>query len=91
MKRIFECDRCKVKVTMPSEAPPSNQMNGWIRLLFMRNNLTICPSCAHELKRFLGGMEIKKLLEVKTHLIKDASEVTGIHDFTDGKDPVGFV
>jgi len=67
MKEMYICDRCGADLTIPISKPSLDHMKrlGWIKIPFRRKDLTICPHCAHELKRFFGGCEIKKLVRGK--------------------------
>jgi len=66
VEKVYKCDRCKVKHTILTDLFPDNLKHlGWIRLLFRGKNLTLCPACASELKRFLGGSGIVELRKQK--------------------------
>ena len=59
------CTRCKAEVSVRVDAQGVVMRNlGWMDLhtyYSALNDFTLCPHCAHELKRFLAGCEIKKL------------------------------
>jgi len=60
----LSCKRCKAKRTASLDISSGvAELLGWVTIdtFAALGQFDLCPHCAHELKRFLAGCEIKKL------------------------------
>ena len=66
------CTRCPAEISVNPEVEVETKHRlGWVDFRTYRwhngalNNVTLCPHCVHELKRFLAGHAISAVKEVK--------------------------
>jgi len=55
------CERCKAEVLLNTDTLIEICRLGWVYVGIYLNDsddITLCPHCLHELKRFLGGWKI---------------------------------